>query len=409
MLEKIPALDPRVISMALSDSKVRKLSAGVKDKKYPDGEGLYLLVTSKGSKLWRMRYRFQGREKTLSFGKYPYISLADARDRRAWAKKQLASGQDPRVLEKQQKAEGQSASANTFALIADELLEKLRKEGKSEATLKKKAWFLNIAENDFGDLPIKDVTPSIVLQTLKRVEKAGTHEKANRLRATIGQVCRYAVQTARAENDPTYALRGALISPRVQHMPAIVERSKFEELIRSLWKYDGAASTTAALKLLAVLYPRPGELRLAKWSEFDFGKRCWTVPSEREKNRRDHVKPLSDLAINILNEQRAVSGYGEFVFPSPSNPRKPLSENAIPQALHRMDYKGLHTGHGFRASASSLLNESGRWNEDAIEAELGHLGSNHVRRAYHRARYWDERVQMADWWASEIEAVVMRT
>ena len=395
--------------MALTDSKIRKLSAGAKDMKYPDGDGLYLLVTLKGSKLWRMRYRFQGKEKTLSFGKYPYVSLADARDRRALAKKQLATGQDPRVLEKQKKAEGESASANTFSVIADELVAKLRREGKAESTLKKKTWFLSIAKNDFGDLPIKDVTPSIILQTLKRVEKAGTHEKANRLRATIGQVCRYAVQTARAENDPTYALRGALVSPRVQHMPAIVEKSKFEELIGSLWSYDGAASTTAALKLLAVLYPRPGELRLAKWSEFDFGNRSWTIPSEREKNRRDHVKPLSDLAINILNEQRAISGYGEFVFPSPSNPRKPLSENAVSQALYRMDYKGAHTGHGFRASASSLLNECGQWNEDAIEAELGHMGSNHVRRAYHRARYWEERVQMANWWAGQIEAVVSRT
>lgn len=388
--------------MPLTDTQIKKLKPESKPYKKTDSEGLYVWVTPKGSKLWRMRYYFEHREKLLTFGKYPAVSLAQAREKRAEAKALLAQGIDPRAAEEAAKAEAQAVNEDTFARIADELVNKLRKEGKSETTLKKKLWYLDMANADFADMPIRDLSSAIILKALRKVEAKGKYETAQRLRSTIGQVCRYAIATARLDNDPTYALRGALISPQVKHQPAVTDREGFAQVVRNVWDYGGGVSTNAALKLIVLLYPRPGELRKARWGEFDLEAATWTIPPEHEKNRRTHVKPLPELAVEILRELKAHSGYGELVFPTNSNPKKPLSENAINQALQRLGYKGTHTSHGFRASASSLLNESGLWNEDAIETELCHIERSQSRRPYNRAKYWDERVKMADWWAGEV-------
>ncbi|MEM1086976.1 MAG: site-specific integrase, partial [Pseudomonadota bacterium] len=281
-------------------------------------------------------------------------------------------------------------------------------EGKAENTLRKKRWYLDMANADFANVPIRDLSSAVILKTLRKVEAKGNYHSAQRLRSTIGQVCRYAIATARLDNDPTYALRGALISPQVKHQPAITDKEGFSQVVRDVWAYGGGVSTNAALKLIVLLYPRPGELRKARWGEFDLDAATWTIPPEHEKNRRTHVKPLPELALEILRELKAHSGYGDLVFPTNSNPKKPLSENAINQALQRLGYKGTHTSHGFRASASSLLNESGLWNEDAIETELCHVERSQSRRPYNRAKYWDERVKMAEWWAAEI-AIWLKT
>ncbi len=388
--------------MPLTDVRIKKIKPTDKPARYADGDGLTLLVMPTGSKLWRFRYRFDGKQKDLAFGRYPAVSLSYAREKRAEAKALLARGVDPSAAKRADQAKKKEFAEDTFSRIAAELMEKLAKEGKAGSTLRKKQWFIEMANSDFGDLPIRDLSSALILKTLRKVEAKGHHESAQRLRSTVGQVCRYAIATARLENDPTTALRGALISPTVSHQPAITDQKEFAALVANVWSYDGAASTKAALKLLVLLYPRPGELRLANWDEFDLEAATWTIPPEHEKNRRTHTKPLSTVAVELLREQKALFGFGELVFPTASNLRKPLSENALNQALHRLGYKGVHTSHGFRASASSLLNESGRWDEDAIEAELCHVDRNQSRRPYHRAKYWDERVRMAEWWAQFI-------
>lgn len=392
--------------MPLTDARIRKIKATDKPAKYADGGGLTLLVTPTGSKLWRFRYRFGGKQRDLALGQYPAVSLSYAREKRAEAKALLARGVDPRAAKHAAEAKKKAIDEDTFSRIAAELMEKLAKEGKAGSTLRKKQWFIDTANLDFGDLPIRDLSSALVLKTLRKVEAKGHHESAQRLRSTVGQVCRYAIATARLENDPTTALRGALISPTVKHQPAITDKKEFAALASDVWSYEGAASTKAALKLLVLLYPRPGELRKANWDEFDLEASTWTIPPEHEKNRRTHVKPLSTVAVQLLLEQKELFGFGALVFPTSSNLKKPLSENAFNQALHRLGYKGVHTSHGFRASASSLLNESGLWHEDAIETELSHLDRNQSRRPYHRARYWDERVRMAAWWSDFIGSSV---
>lgn len=395
---------PQSTRMALTDTRIRALKPQQKSYKVADGGGLYIFVTTTGSKLWRMRYRYEGREKLLSFGHYPSVSLAKAREKRLEIKALLADGTDPRAHEEALKHSRLAQTEHTFENIAGELLEKLTKEGLSEATLKKKRWLLDFAIADFGGKPISEITPALILKTLKKIEAKGNYETAKRLRSTVGQVCRFAVATARLEADPTYSLRGALIAPKVSHMAAATSREDFARLVEAVWTYEGGApATRAALKLMVLLYPRPGELRLALWEEFDLEVATWTIPAARTKMRREHIKPLPPMAVAILRDLRTETGSNYRVFPSAIARDKPISENTMNQALRRMGFeKDEHTSHGFRASASSLLNESGRWNEDAIEAELAHIGADQVRRAYHRARYWDERLRMADWWASEV-------
>lgn len=396
--------------MPLTDARIRNLKPDVKAYKVADGGGLYVHVAETGSKLWRMRYRFEGKEKLLAFGAYPEVSLARAREKRQDAKRLLADGIDPAAQLKAEREERAVKTEHTFARIADELVEKLRKEGKAETTLSKKQWLLDMAKRDFGNEPIREIAPAQILATLRKVEALGNYESAKRLRSTVGQVFRYAIATAGADNDPTYGLRGALIAPKVTHMAAATDRDDFAKLVRAIWAYEsGSPPTRAALKLMALLYTRPGELRLALWEEFDLEKRIWTIPEERMKTRGrgPHVKPLPALAVEILRELQAETGSNYRAFPSLISRDRPISENTLNQALRRMGFdRDEHTSHGFRSSASSLLNESGKWNRDAVEAELAHLGADQVRRAYHRARYWEERVKMADWWAGEIAGML---
>lgn len=394
--------------MALTDMKIRSFKPEKKAYKKGDSGGLYLWITPNGSKLWRLKYRFGGKEKLQSFGAYPDVSLAQAREKRQESKALLAQDIDPMAKAKEDKAEQAAVDENTFSLIAADLLDKLTKEGLAEATLKKKRWLLSFAEADFGAVPIRDLTAAKVLPTIMRIQEMGNLESAKRVRSVVGQVCRYAIATARAENDPTYALRGALIAPKVSHMAAATSKSDFARVVQAIWDYEsGTPSTRAALKLMALLYTRPGEMRLALWEEFDLEKATWTIPATRTKMRREHVKPLPKMALDILRQLQFETGSNYRVFPSSIARDKPISENTMNQALRRMGFeKDEHTSHGFRASASSLLNESGKWNEDAIEAELAHVGADQVRRAYHRARYWEERVRMADWWAIEISEML---
>lgn len=393
--------------MPLNDTTIKNIKPFEKSKKYSDGGGLYLEVKPSGSKLWRMAYRFTGKQKTLYLGSYPSTTLAQARRKRDNAKDQIALDIDPAAEAKKAKALKKIRSDNTFGSIANEFLAKCTKEGKAETTIVKKRWLIEQVQSSLFHRPITEITAAEILVPLKVVEAKGNYESARRLRAEIGQVFRYAIATARAENDPTFGLRGALITPIVSHRAAFTNREGYSGLLRSVWEYEGSPETRAGLRLMAYLYPRPGELRKAKWSEFDLENKTWTLPKERMKMRKEHKKPLPNAAIEILEDLHNLTGYRELVFPSYQSPLRPMSENTFNSALRRMGYsKTEATAHGFRASASSLLNESGKWSADAIEAELAHVGADEVRRAYHRSLYWDERVKMAEWWAVEIKRMM---
>ena len=390
--------------MPLTEAFIRSVKPLESVKKYSDGGGLHLRVEPRGSKLWRMQYTFGNKQKSLTFGKYPIVSLAEARRKRDEAKKLIANGIDPTERVRIEKIARKIASGNTFNAVADDLLAKAKRDGKAAATMTKKRWLLDMARSHFGNRPIAEITAIEILAPLRKVEAAGNYETARRLRATIGQVFRYAIATARADNDPTFGLRGALTTPKVTHRAALTDRKAFAGLLRAVWTYEGSPETQAALKLMAYLHTRPGELRLAEWPELDLDAAIWTIPGSRMKMRREHRKPLPRQAVELFRAQRELSGVGRYVFPSIKTRRQPISENTLNGALRRLGFtKDEMTSHGFRASANSLLNESGKWNPDAIEAEQSRMGADEVRRAYHRAQYWDERVRMQQWWADDSE------
>jgi integrase len=394
----------------LTDTQIKALKPSIKPLKFSDGGGLHLLVSPQGSKLWRLSFRFDGKQKTLALGSYPITSLGDARKKRDAAKKLLATNMDPTQQAKLDKLRRQMSNATTFDAVADDFLRKAEQEGKATATMTKKRWLIDLARPDIGYRPVAEISSAEVLVPLRKVESQGNYETARRLRSTIGQVFRYAIATARAENDPTGGLRGALTTPVVTHRPAITEAKAFGGLLRAIWGYEGTSDTRVALMLMAYLYPRPGELRQAEWVEFDLDQAVWTIPATRAKMRREHRKPLPDQAVAALRDQHERTGDGKLVFPSIKSRLRPMSENTMNGALRRLGFSHDEvTSHGFRATASTFLNESGKWSPDVIEAELAHLGADLVRRAYHRALYWDERVKMAKWWADELEALRCRT
>ena len=361
-------------------------------------------ITPTGSKLWRLAYRFDGKQKKLSIGPYPEISLEAARKIRASARTVLASGDDPGQQKKVAAAEKANTQANTFAAIADELLDKKRREHKAPATIDKRVWLHDMAKGSIGDRPISEITAAEVLAILRPIDARGRIETAHRLRAVIGEVFRFAISTARAESDPTFALRGALTIRETTHRAAIVDPKGLGGLLRAIDGHDGQPTTRAALELLALLFPRPGELRAAEWKEFDFEERVWTIPASRTKMRRPHRIPLPRQAIAMLEGLREHTGNGTLVFPSIRSVRRPISENTLNAALRRLGFaKDEMTSHGFRSAASSILNESGLWSADCIERALAHQDKNEVRRAYARGQHWDERTRMMQWWADRLD------
>jgi integrase len=391
-------------NMPLNDLTIRNAKPGERVYKLSDGGGLQLWVTPDGAKRWRLAYRFGGAQKTLAIGVYPAIGLREAREARAEAKRVLADGQDPSIVKKVAKAAKALAIANTFEAIADELLNKKRREGKADRTLGKIEWLLSLARPVIGARPIAEISAPEVLAVLRKVESRGRHETARRLRATIGQVFRYAVATGCAEGDPTGALKGALTTPTVNHRAAIIEPKAFGGLLRATATYDGTPETRAALELQALTFVRPGELRAAEWAEFDLDAGVWSIPAEKMKMKRPHRVPLAPQAVVILRELHAITGQGKYLFPSVRSAARCMSENTINAALRRLGFaQDEMTGHGFRSAASSMLNESGLWNADAIERQLAHVDNDSVRRAYARADYWDERIRMMAWWADRCD------
>jgi integrase len=396
--------------MALSELQIRHAKPQAKPYKMSDGGGLQLWISPDGAKRWRLAYRFGGKQKALAIGVYPAVGAKQARDEREKAKALLAAGQDPSAVRKLTKASAISAAANTFDAVADELLAKKSREGKAERTSSKIEWLLSLARPDLGPRPIAQITAAEVLRVLKIVEARGKLETAKRLRATIGQVFRLAIATGRAENDPTDALRGALAAPVVRHRAAIIDPKGFGALLRAIDGYEGAPETKAALLLSALTFCRPGEIRSAEWVEIDLQNAVWSIPAEKMKMRRPHRVPLSKEAVAVLDSIKLITGNYRFVFPSARSHKRCMSENTITGALRRLGFtKDEMTAHGFRSAASSILNESGLWNADAIERQLAHVDNDSVRRAYARADFWDERVRMMQWWADHCRIMRKRS
>ncbi len=391
--------------MPLTDNAIRSAKPLKKNRKLYDEKGLYLLITPKGSKCWKQKFRIAGKEKKLSLGLYPDVSLKDARRLRDEARGALALGIDPARRKQEEKAAAKLGAENSFEAIAEEFLEKREKEGLAATTLSKSRWFLDQLRPSIGRLPVADITPREVLLALRKVENAGKRETANRMRSFASRVFRYAVATARADSDPAHALRGALAAPVVKHFAAITDAPRLGELLRAIEGYSGEPATMTALKLTPHVFQRPGEVRKMRWAELDLEKSIWIIPASRMKQRQDdHTVPLSTQSVELLRSMEGLSSYSDYVFPSARTKLRPMSENAINGALRRLGFAGSEmTAHGFRTTASSLLNESGKWNPDAIERALSHKDRNAVRGIYNRSLYWRERVEMGQWWSDYLE------
>jgi integrase len=393
--------------MALTEIAIRAAKGREKPYKMTDSGGLYLLVQPNGSKYWRQKYRRLGREGKLSIGNYPDISLREARKRSVAAKEQLAAHKDP-VREKQKAIqEAQLLATNTFELVAAEYCERRRTDGYrpwAPATAKRCAFLLAHLYGSIGHLPVTDIAPIDVLKACRKLEKRKKLESARRALQLASAVFRYAVATARLPSDPTRDLKGALATPRVTHYAAILEPEGVGELLRAIDGYEGFGITKQALQLAAHTFVRPGELRHAEWKEIDFETSVWTIPAQKMKMRKPHHVPLSRQSLELLKEMRSITGYSGYVFPSVRSRKRPMSENTINGGLRRLGYKSEEmTGHGFRAMASTLLNESGKWSSDAIERALAHGDKDRIRAAYHRGAHWKERVEMAQWWSDYLD------
>jgi integrase len=390
--------------MPLNDVTIRGAKPGPKPLKLSDERGLFLLVQPSGGKLWRLKYRIGGKEKKLSLGRYPDVALKEARERSTAARKLIPEGTDPSEKKRLDKLDSTLRTATTFKAVADEYVAKSEREGRAGVTIAKAKWLLSLLEPALGSRPVDQISSAELLAVLKKVEARGHLETARRMRSLASRVFRYAVSTTRASADPAVALRGALVTPTVTHHAAILHVEGVGALMRAIAGYDGQPMTQLALQLAPHVFVRPGELRQAEWTEIDLDAAVWKIAASKMKMRQPHAVPLSRQSIEILRAVQPLTGRHRYVFASLYPGTRPMSENTINAALRRLSYSGDEmTAHGFRAMASTLLNESGKWNPDAIERALAHNAADAVRGAYHRGTHWAERVAMAQWWSDHLD------
>ena len=397
-----PEHNRRNLKSPLTDVAIKALKA--KDKTYRvfDTKGLYIEITSSGSKLWRYRYWYDGKEKRLSFGPYPEVKLSKARELRDKARENIRNGTDPAILKKKQK----NKSNNTFRLVAQEWLSGM-----------KNVWSARHAEDvvtrleknvypSLGDVDISEITPTDVLKIMRIIEDRGAHEIARRTMGTCSQIFRYAVATEKAPSDPCRDLRGALVPFNRKNYAAITRPKEVGHFLNNIENYVGSIMVTAAMKFSALTFCRPGEIRQAEWTELDWDEREWRIPAHKMKARQEHRVPLADQAVKILEEMKFITGTGLYIFPSARSKDRPMSENAVLAAIRTMGYtKDEMTPHGFRAMASTLLNELG-YRPDIIEAQLAHKEADKVRAAYNRAQYMQERRKLMQDWADYLDKLL---
>jgi integrase len=390
--------------LPLTDLKVIKAKPKIKQFYLFDGSGLFLLITPTGGKLWRLKYRFNKKEKMIALGAYPEISLQEARIKREEARKLVANNVDPGEVRKAQK-QTDTEEIETFEVIAREWHSRFTLEW-TEGHAKT---IMSRLERDIfpwiGKTPISKIKVPELLAVMRRVESRGALESAHRIRTICGQVFRYAVATGRAERDPTTDLKGALPQPQEKHMASITEPQKVAELLRGIDGYKGSFIVKCALKLAPLVFVRPGELRHAEWSEIDFENTEWNIPANKMKMKEPHLVPLSKQAIDILTELKKITGSGRYIFTGRTAER-PMSENAILAALRRMAYeKNEMSGHGFRAMARTLLDEVLQFRPDIIEHQLAHAIKDPNGRAYNRTAHLNERKKMMQTWADYLEGL----
>jgi len=389
--------------MPLTNLKVQKAKPQARQYKLADERGMYLLIHPKGGKYWRLDYRFEGRRKTLAIGTHPETSLKEARKKRDRARSDIEGGIDPSGHQNGKPAFGD----DSFETVAREWHEKYRSqwtEGHASTTLRRLEanllpWL--------GKRPLGAIEPPELLRSLRRVENRGAVETAHRIQQIASRIFRYGVATGRCSRDPTLDLKGALPPKRSEHFPTITDPKKIGALLRAVDDYQGSFITRIALQIAPLVFVRPGELRHAEWVEIQLDSAEWRIPAAKMKMKRDHIVPLSDQAIQILEEIKPLTSNGRYIFPSTRSETRPMSENTVNGALRRLGYEvNEFTGHGFRSMASTLLNESG-WTPDAIERQLAHVEGNSVRAAYNYAEHLDERRRMMQWWADYLDELRM--
>lgn len=392
------------LSKGLNDTFLKNLSyKNNKQTKFSDGEGLFIQLSATGSKLWRMAYRFEGKQKLLCFGQYPAISLKDARQQRDTARELLAKGIDPAQHKRDLKAAECAKVQNTFEMVAREWFTR-NSQNWTEAYSRR--LLFGIENNLFpfiGNRDISTIKAPELLEVLRFIEDRGALDTAHRILQTSGRIFRYGIATGRCEYDISASLQGALPPVKVKHFASITEPKKVGELLRAIDNYQGQFHVACALKLSPLVFLRPSELRKAEWSEFDFNVPEWRVPENRMKMREQHIVPLSKQAVAILKKLRKMTGGGRFLFPSLRAEERPISENTVNGALRRLGYgQDEMCAHGFKSMASTLLNELG-YNRDWIERQLAHGERNQVRAAYNYAEFLPERRRMMQEWADYLD------
>jgi integrase len=390
--------------MPLTDTAIRKAKPADKIQRLFDGGGLYLEVAPAGGKWWRQKYRFLGKEKRLSLGTYPDVSLTEAREKRDAARKLLAAGVDPGAHRKATRAASEERAANSFEVIAREWLAK--QTWVESYRVKVLAWLENDVFPRIGSRPIAEITAAEFLAVARRIEARGAIESAHRVMQVCGQVMRYAIASSRAEQNPVANLKGALPPPTEKHHAAITEPDAVGGLLRAIDGYSGSLVTRCALQLAPLVFVRPGELRQAEWSELDLDAKEWNLPAEKMKMRKPHLVPLSRQAIAVLKELQPLTGRGRYIFPGGRSPRRPMSSNAVNGALRNLGFdKGTMTGHGFRAMARTILDEVLHYRPDYIEHQLAHEVRDPNGRAYNRTAHLPERRKMMQAWADYLDVL----
>jgi len=394
--------------MSLNSKSVKaarpKPKTNPKDYKFYDEKGLYLLVKANGSKYWRFRYRFDGKEKLLALGVYPKVSLSEARIKQGQAQELLDDDVDPSKDKKQQKDADKLKKANTFEAVARDWYEEEKKEWTPDHAMRvihslEKEIFPHI-----GDMPITKISTPDIKRAINLIQKRGAFDIAKRSLQRCSSVFSYAIQSGIAEINPARDLIGSIKSPKVKHQPSL-KREELPECLKRIGSYDGMLQTKIALRLLIHTFVRPGELRGARWDEFDLDGKEWRIPQERMKIKEggDHIVPLTKQSIKLINELEPITGRYELLFPGERRATQPMSENTLLFALYRMGYKGKATPHGFRATASSILNEQ-NFNSDAIERQLSHIERNKVKGAYnYNAEFMKERKKIMKWWSDYLD------
>ncbi len=393
--------------MALTDTFVKNIKASgtPSGDKHTDGQGLYLHVKLAG-KYWRMNYRYLGKQKTLALGVYPAVSLAKARQRREKARELLAEGIDPSTAKREEKRAKASAAGNTFEAVARDWLAKTSAKRAAITQAKVKTWLEKDAFPFIGKMPISTISPRDVLAVARKMETRGAIDSAHRIKQLCGQVFRFAVVSGLADWDVTADLRDALVAKITKHHAAITDPKQAGELMRSIYAYTGHPSTVAALKISPLVFLRPGELRTAEWTEINLDTAEWRIPGAKMKMKQDHIVPLSTQAVDILRSLHPITGHGRYVFPSLRTGERPMSENTINAALRGMGYsQEVHTAHGFRAMARTIMDEVLGERVDFIEHQLAHAVKDANGRAYNRTAHLPARRMMMQRWADYLDQI----